>query len=171
MPYYAAFRFRRWPTRTSRLESHDRVTFSELLETELTAIYGGETAGKVILSGPPGIRLRSSAVQILAMALHELATNALKYGALHQAGARLEISWTFEAGANDDYSDDEPWLRIDWRESGVRMHAEDERSWGQGRELIEQLCLINSAPALLMNLGQMACIAQFGFRSRRQKKR
>ena len=35
--------------------------------------------------GPSGILLRSSTVQTIAMALHELATNAVKYGALGPA--------------------------------------------------------------------------------------
>ena len=122
----------------SRLDAHDRVTFDELVQTELTAIYGGERSGKLELSGPPGIRLRSSAVQTLAMALHELATNALKYGALRHAGARLEVGWRIERGAGDDDRDGEKWLRIDWRERGVRIDPDEARPPGQGRELIEK---------------------------------
>lgn len=118
----------------SRLEDTDRIAFDELITTELAAMKGaGE---QTVLDGPPGIRLRSSTVQILAMALHELATNAVKYGALGQLQARLAITWSMErpdAGG-------QPWLHIDWCESNVRMPEGgpgSQRS-GQGRELIEQ---------------------------------
>jgi two-component sensor histidine kinase len=88
------------------------------------------------MTGPAGVRLRSSTVHTLAMAIHELATNAMKYGALGQAGGRLAIDWTLEA----DGPGGKPWLHIDWRESGVRMASKG--AWpngtGQGRELIER---------------------------------
>ncbi|MBN3560138.1 sensor histidine kinase [Sphingomonas yabuuchiae] len=117
----------------SRLNEQDRVTFDGLLHAELIAMDG--RADAVTLRGPTGVRLRSSTVNTLAMAIHELATNAMKYGALGQGGGRLAISWALQAeGPNG-----KPWLHIDWRESGVRM---PEGAWptgtGQGRELIER---------------------------------
>lgn len=102
----------------------------------------------VALRGPPGVALRSSILQIFALALHELATNALKYGA--QAQRRLEIRWhvrpgSLEPGALEPGSlkpaspGGEPWLQVDWRERGVRMAAgEGAPASGAGRELIEQ---------------------------------
>ena len=51
------------------------------------------------------------------MAVHELTTNAVKYGALKQPNGHLTIRWrqktSEEAG--------EPWPHIDWKESGVEM--------------------------------------------------
>ena len=116
----------------SQLNDCERVTFDALLDAELAAL--GSTAAHVTRSGPRGVRLRSSTVQTLAMALHELATNAVKYGALGQCGAQLSIDWRLE---RDD--DSEPWLHIDWRESGVAMPAAGTTpaGSGQGRELIE----------------------------------
>lgn len=118
----------------SRLNEHDRVTFDELIETELAAL--GDGAGRVRLDGPKGVRLRSSMVQTLAMALHELATNATKYGALGQPGAHLDVTW----GLSRDKPDEESRLHIDWRESGVEMPPTGSRpnGGGQGRELIEK---------------------------------
>lgn len=118
----------------SRLEANDRVTFDELIGTELAAMNGD--ADRVVLDGPPGIRLRSSTVQILAMALHELATNAVKYGALGQPSGRLAIRWRLERAA----AGRPPWLHIDWRESGVTMPPPDAlpAGTGQGRALIER---------------------------------
>lgn len=117
----------------SRLGETDRVAFDTLIETELRAMKGA--AGQVTLDGPKGIRLRSGMVQTLAMALHELATNAVKYGALSQPDARLAVRWWL--GEADRHG--RLWLHIDWRESGVAMPpARDApQGTGQGRELIE----------------------------------
>jgi PAS domain-containing protein len=64
----------------SRAAPGGSVTFDSLLESELSA--RSEDGGTVTLDGPPAIVLRSNSVQALAMALHELATNAVKYGAI-----------------------------------------------------------------------------------------
>jgi two-component sensor histidine kinase len=118
----------------SRLSDLDRVSVDELIQTELAAM--GSDQECITLSGPPGIRLRSSTVQTLAMALHELATNAVKYGALGQAAGRLAITWSLEPKGPGD----KPWLHLDWRESGVKMQPASAapRGTGQGRELIER---------------------------------
>ncbi len=118
----------------SRLNDYDRVTFDELIQAEMDAIDGGPD--KVTLSGPIGIRLRSSTVQTLAMGLHELATNAVKYGAIAQPGGHLSIRWRFDPGGDGG----KPWLHIDWRESGVATPpvGDAPRGGGLGRELIER---------------------------------
>lgn len=118
----------------SRLSDHDRVAFDILIETEFAAMGSG--TDRVRLDGPKGVRLRSSTVQTLAMALHELATNAAKYGALGQADAQLVVTWRVQ----DDDTQGGPWLHIDWRESGVNMPspASKPSGSGQGRELIEK---------------------------------
>jgi two-component system, chemotaxis family, CheB/CheR fusion protein len=93
--------------------------------------------GRVTLDGPKGIPLRSRTVQSLAMALHELMTNSVKYGALKQPNGRLTVLWRQETLAENG----EPWLHLDWKESGVEMPplgAEPQGS-GQGRELIERV--------------------------------
>ena len=69
------------------------------------------------------------------MAVHELTTNALKYGALRQQDAHLDVRWRLEAGG-----DERPWLHVDWVETGVSMPqaGEQPRGTGQGRKLIEE---------------------------------
>jgi PAS domain S-box-containing protein len=118
----------------SRLDEHDRVTFGELVRTELDAM--GATEDVIRLDGPPDVRLRSGAVQTLAMALHELATNALKYGALQQPGAHLSIRWRLEPHGDGG----KPWLHVEWRETGVTMPQPGSAPLrrGQGRDLIER---------------------------------
>jgi PAS domain S-box-containing protein len=118
----------------SRLHEHNRVTFDELIRTEFSAMGAGPE--RVTLEGPTGVRLRSSTVQTLAMAVHELATNASKYGALMQLNGRLLVRWSFE-GVGDA---GKPWLHIEWRETGLIMPPIDAapQGTGQGRELIEK---------------------------------
>jgi two-component sensor histidine kinase len=111
-----------------------RVTFDELIETELNAqsIPIGD-GGAVTLDGPRDIPLRSGTVQTLAMVLHELLTNAVKYGALKQPRGHLAIRWRQETSAENG----QPWLHLDWKESGVEMPPFPQHT-GQGRELIER---------------------------------
>ncbi len=97
-----------------RMKEDDRVTFDELIETELSAqsIRVGED-GPVTLYGPKRVRLRSSTVQTLAMVLHELMTNAVKHGALKQPNGHLAIRWRLEGMGEGS----RPWLHLDWKES------------------------------------------------------
>lgn len=120
----------------SRLQESDRVDFDALLRNELASMGAVDANGhgeRVELRGPAGVRLRSGSLQTFALALHELATNASKYGALVQPQGRLAVHWRLvdEDGA--------PWLHIDWRESGIDMaRATDAPTGGgYGRELIE----------------------------------
>lgn len=117
----------------SRLEDDHRVAFDELLGAQLASME--EYAERIRRDGPRGVRLRSSSVQILALALHELATNAVKYGALCQPQGSLAITWRLEPEA----ADGRPWLHIDWRERGVEIAPETQtKARGQGRDLIER---------------------------------
>jgi two-component sensor histidine kinase len=87
----------------------------------------------VTLDGPKGVVLRSTSVQALEMALHELTTNAAKRGALAQKNGRLHIRWR-QQGENGS-----PWILSDWKESGVEVtQARDApRGTGNGRLLLE----------------------------------
>jgi two-component sensor histidine kinase len=71
--------------------------------------------------------LQAKPAQDLTMALHELATNAIKYGALSVAGGGVEIRWRRNA---------EGGLTLDWRESGGPPVHPPTRS-GFGRMVIE----------------------------------
>src|SRR5262249_53154720 len=121
-----------------RTHEGDRVTLDELIDTELAAqSVHVEENGPITLDGPKGIPLRSRTVQSLAMALHELMTNAIKYGALKQPNAHLTVRWRQETFAESG----KPWLHLDWKESGVAMPPLDAKPQGsgQGRELIERV--------------------------------
>jgi PAS domain S-box-containing protein len=119
----------------SRLGEAERVTFDELLDAELSAHVSDRK--RITLDGPSGIRLRSRAIQTFALALHELATNAVKYGALATESGHLTIRWRLERidGGSP------PALAMEWVESGVNdMPAADAPAQGSGyeRELIER---------------------------------
>jgi two-component system, chemotaxis family, CheB/CheR fusion protein len=121
-----------------RTHEGGRVIFDELINTELAAqsVHAGEH-GRVTLDGPKGIPLRSRTVQSLAMALHELVTNAVKYGALKHPNGHLTVRWRQKTLAESG----KPWLHLDWKESGVEMPPLDAKPQGsgQGRELIERV--------------------------------
>jgi two-component sensor histidine kinase len=107
------------------------VTFDGLLDSEMSA--HSENRGAITLDGPLGILLNSGSVQALAMALHELTTNALKYGALGRKDARLKIGWRVRAENGSS------WIFVDWKESGVET-IEPNGHWGvgHGRRLIDE---------------------------------
>jgi PAS domain S-box-containing protein len=92
-----------------------------LLKEELTAYRGG--VGRIVLEGP-STALAPAAAQALSMALHELATNAAKYGALSVPAGRLSISW--QAGTSEGV------LRLHWVEMGGPpiLHAPRRRGFG-----------------------------------------
>ena len=118
----------------SHLSAGERVMFDELLGSELAAL--GAADDKVTLDGPVDIPLRSAMVQTFALAIHELATNALKYGALADEHGHLTVRWSVTS-TRDGAA---PRLAVDWRETGVTMSPASARSGGggYGRELIER---------------------------------
>jgi two-component sensor histidine kinase len=108
------------------------VDLEELLRTELEAQSGGTYYGKVILSGP-NVSLPPAPAQALGLAIHELATNAVKYGALRQEAAKLDVRWTVTSAAH------ESWIELRWIESGVELPGDlASGRKGYGSELIER---------------------------------
>lgn len=100
----------------------------EELARETTAASLGE-AGRIRMTGPCVVLAPKKAVT-LAMALHELCTNAMKYGALSVASGRVELSWEASTG-------ERPAIRLLWRESGGPPVAAPEHR-GFGSRIIEQ---------------------------------
>ena len=117
----------------SHLSAGKRIAFDELLRSELSGL--GALDDRVTLNGPAGVPLRSGTVQTFSLALHELATNALKYGALGGSGGHLAVRWSVGDG-----DEGQPRLLVDWRESGVVLTQVGDRPSGSGygRELIER---------------------------------
>ncbi|GJD84330.1 sensor histidine kinase [Methylobacterium haplocladii] len=72
-------------------ERHAGAGVARIVETALTPHLGGEP-DRVHLAGP-AVRLGPGQALALSMALHELATNAVKYGALSVERGRVEVAW------------------------------------------------------------------------------
>jgi two-component sensor histidine kinase/DNA-binding response OmpR family regulator len=79
---------------------------SKLVEDEL-APYRTSRADRIHVSGP-NVLLDPTTAQTLALALHELATNAAKYGALSNATGKLELKWDVQPDS----------IVFHWREAG-----------------------------------------------------
>lgn len=80
--------------------AHDVLSRENWLGADLGEIVVRELAahpGRVQASGPP-LRLAAEAAQPLALALHELVSNALRHGALSVAGGRVELAWSRTEG-------------------------------------------------------------------------
>ncbi|SFP60617.1 PAS domain S-box protein [Sphingomonas rubra] len=115
-----------------------KVSFCEVLRSELLALGAVDRDGwgeRVTLSGPATVALHTKLVQTLALGLHELATNAVKYGALKAPAGHLAITWRVDETAMGGRT-----LVVDWQESGVPMLdvAVVSQIRGYGRELIER---------------------------------
>ena len=63
------------------------------LATQELSPYSGETGERVRIDGPP-VMLEPNTAQTIAISLHELATNAAKYGSLSAADGIVEIAWS-----------------------------------------------------------------------------
>jgi PAS domain S-box-containing protein len=106
------------------------VDLQQIVRAELEA-HG---AGDAVDVGGPAVELAPTTAQALALALHELATNAVKYGALRQPPAKLSVNWHVQ------HDDADPLIILEWREKGVAMPdvPPAARRKGYGRELIER---------------------------------
>jgi PAS domain S-box-containing protein len=83
------------------------VDLGELVRNELAPCM---TDGSNLIEGPD-IVLAAEATQPLSMVLHELATNATKYGALSSRCGRVSVCWERQSSAHDH-------LALEWRETG-----------------------------------------------------
>jgi two-component system CheB/CheR fusion protein len=105
------------------------VDLEFLLADELMAYHARE-GERVHISGP-ALRLQPKAAETLSLAIHELATNAVKYGALSQPSGSVDINWRFDESASP------PELIFDWQEKGGPQVKPPKRS-GFGTEILER---------------------------------
>jgi two-component sensor histidine kinase len=102
------------------------VPFKQILKNELE-IYEDGDGHRIIISGPE-VMLPADVSIPFAMAIHELTTNALKYGALSVLAGVLRVSWTL----------DETHLAMRWDESNVPIARQPTRA-GFGTQLLQRL--------------------------------
>ncbi|HET7299780.1 MAG TPA: PAS domain-containing protein [Oleiagrimonas sp.] len=108
------------------------ITIGILVDMELQALGAADDGERIKTSGP-NVRIRNSIAQTLAMAIHELATNACKYGALACEHGRLVVCWRVVKRDNARH------LLIEWNEYGIEVREPPQtRAGGYGRKLIEE---------------------------------
>jgi PAS domain S-box-containing protein len=91
--------------------------------------FAGTTSSRFEFAGPDVV-LTSEAAQAIGLALHELATNAIKYGALAAATGKIRVSWAFDGAPRV--------LRLSWVEQGGPPVAPPSRK-GFGHVVIEHM--------------------------------
>lgn len=96
-----------------------------LIAVQVQPFVGG--TGRLTFSGPDG-RLLPAAIQSVGLAVHELATNAAKYGALASSAGRIDVETSVEAGG----------LRLTWIETGGPPVTRPAQS-GFGMAVIEDM--------------------------------
>ncbi|MBU1756868.1 MAG: CHASE domain-containing protein [Alphaproteobacteria bacterium] len=115
--------------------THDLLTQSEWGTTPIAAVVGAELAPyahdeshRVVCEGPT-VELAPNDALSLGLALHELATNASKYGSLSTEGGLVSVTWELAA---DNLA------RLHWVESGGPP-VPQQRHRGFGTDLIEKI--------------------------------
>jgi two-component sensor histidine kinase len=107
-------------------KAHDLLSESRWQGADIARLVAEETApysrepGQISIDGP-SILLQADKAQSIALVLHELATNAAKYGALSMPDGRLTVDW--QLGADG--------LTINWSETGgPRVQAPEKSGFG-----------------------------------------
>lgn len=99
--------------------SHDLLVAEDWSGASLEGLIGAVlqpftgNASEALQCEGPNVFVNATAAQNLGLALHELATNAAKYGALSTTAGRVRVTWSMERNG-----DGESCLRLDWIECG-----------------------------------------------------
>jgi PAS domain S-box-containing protein len=110
-------------------ERWEGAQLRELIGGALSAYRGADAPNRFEIDGPE-VSLVPKAALALSLALHELATNAAKYGALAGETGRVRLEWSLSR-------EEERGFRLCWTESGGPMVREPMRR-GFGSRLIER---------------------------------
>jgi two-component sensor histidine kinase len=101
------------------------------LRSLLTDILAPYSIDHTIKMNGPAFMLSSEAAVAFSLTAHELATNAIKYGALSNSGGTLDLKWDI---TRDEHGENQ--FKLEWRESGGPIVSEPAKS-GFGRNVIE----------------------------------
>jgi len=108
----------------------DGIDLEALVRDEL--LLTAATDAQFAIQGPEA-RLTSKTAELMSLLIHELTTNALKFGALCQSRAKIAVTWRIALRENQRI------LQFDWLESGVQMSAGAPSRSGFGTEVVERL--------------------------------
>lgn len=115
--------------------THDLLTHAEWNETSLRSVLEAEinvdvdSADSPVIFEGPDVLLAPNDALSLGLAIHELATNARKYGALSTAAGKISVSWALVNGTE---------ARVEWLETGGPK-VPSKRKSGFGTELIGKI--------------------------------
>lgn len=112
------------------IDVRDGSDLEDLLRAELAANAVRDT--QFSINGPP-LRLSVRATETMALTLHELTMNALKFGALGASTGHISVDWSIDDSASP------PRLHWRWCESGVGVATPAPQRRGFGQELIERV--------------------------------
>ena len=118
------------------------ASLKKLLESELRH-YDTSDKSRVLLEGPDVSLVADIAIPV-GMALHELASNSSKYGALSRPQGRLEVRWTLGTAGDDQI------VNLDWLERGGPAVEEPKRR-GFGTTLLEKVVAVQCNAKVELN--------------------
>lgn len=120
--------------------THDLLTVTDWGTTPIRAVIEAElqhfrsVLDDAILLDGPELELAPNDALSFGLAVHELATNAAKYGALSVPGGKVMIRWS----RGEDAAAETEWAEVEWQETGGPPVAHERRR-GFGTELIEKV--------------------------------
>jgi two-component sensor histidine kinase len=137
----------------------DSVTLGELVRLELAA--HARDKEKAVVQGPL-VDLPPRTAQAMAMAIHELVTNAAKYGALSNEGGSIEVRWLTEQRDGKEYA------VFRWRERGVPIQIAATKK-GFGSQIIAYSLpyALSGTAQLTFHSDGVECIIEFPLSERR----
>ena len=132
----------------------EMVQLVDLVRFELEA-GGGQEGSNFTLEGP-AVRLPPRDAQAVAMTVHELTTNAVKYGALSVEPGHVEVAWRTEQRNAQSHL----WLR--WRERGLELRDTAPQK-GFGTRVIEESLpyILGGASRLTLHPDGAECVIEF----------
>ena len=125
---------------------------------EIEDMVRDELLESMCLDGPncsiegPALRLRQKPAELMGLAIHELATNSMKFGALAQGG-QIRVSWSVQR------QEEAGLLQFRWAETGVSVAGSAPRPSGFGRQLIEEALpyQLGAATSFELKPGGLTC--------------
>jgi two-component sensor histidine kinase len=100
------------------------IPLAQLVRAQLSH-FGDLLGGRIVARGPE-LNITSAAAQVIGMALHELVTNAVKYGALTTDTGHIDITWNLKRVGVHGHR-----FTMEWSESGgPKVAAPTQRGFG-----------------------------------------
>lgn len=130
------------------------IDLAELVHEELVG-HIAHYKDQVDVTGPE-VKLRAKPGETLGLAVHELTTNAVKYGALSTRTGHIQVHWRVDETVGGQR------LKLEWLETGVPVIDQEPPRSGFGRELIERGLPyeLQATTALEFRQGGLRCVIE-----------